>query len=82
MVCSQNVCLIHNTYSFIAGDKKIEEGPNPKVSKTTTDEKKTGKDDTDIMVAILKYSLDDSFIKLSIIIIIIDDILSFLYYFT
>lgn len=45
-----HVLLNYVSKTFISGDKKIEEGSNPKVSKTTTDEKKTGKDDTDIIM--------------------------------
>ncbi|XP_034826507.1 N6-adenosine-methyltransferase MT-A70-like protein [Maniola hyperantus] len=45
------------------GDKKIEEGPNPKVSKTTTDEKKTGKDNTDIMSLLAMPSSREKAVK-------------------
>ncbi|CAH2231911.1 N6-adenosine-methyltransferase subunit METTL3 [Pararge aegeria] len=44
------------------GDKKKEEGPNPKVSKTTTDEKKTGKD-TDIMSLLAMPSSREKAVK-------------------
>lgn len=40
-------------YIHVAGDNTTAEASNPKVSKAVTDEKKTAKNDTDIMVNIL-----------------------------
>ncbi|XP_052742796.1 N6-adenosine-methyltransferase subunit METTL3 [Bicyclus anynana] len=45
------------------GDKKIEDGPNPKVSKTTTDEKKTTGKDTDIMSLLAMPSSREKAVK-------------------
>ncbi|CAH0717870.1 unnamed protein product, partial [Brenthis ino] len=45
------------------GDSNVEEGPNPKVSKSTTDEKKTGKDNTDIMSLLAMPSSREKAVK-------------------
>ncbi|KAH9640168.1 hypothetical protein HF086_007367 [Spodoptera exigua] len=45
------------------GDNKTEEASNPKVSKTTTDEKKTGKNDTDIMSLLAMPSSREKAVK-------------------
>lgn len=45
------------------GDNKTEEATNPKVSKTATDEKKTGKNDTDIMSLLAMPSSREKAVK-------------------
>ncbi|XP_047035382.1 N6-adenosine-methyltransferase catalytic subunit [Helicoverpa armigera] len=45
------------------GDSKSEESTNPKVSKTATDEKKTGKNDTDIMSLLAMPSSREKAVK-------------------
>ncbi|CAH0696254.1 unnamed protein product [Spodoptera exigua] len=45
------------------GDNKTEEASNPKISKTTTDEKKTGKNDTDIMSLLAMPSSREKAVK-------------------
>ncbi|CAH2097727.1 unnamed protein product [Euphydryas editha] len=45
------------------GDNTTEEGPNQKASKSTTDEKKTGKDDTDIMSLLAMPSSREKAVK-------------------
>ncbi|XP_050356115.1 N6-adenosine-methyltransferase subunit METTL3 isoform X2 [Nymphalis io] len=45
------------------GDNTTEEGPNPKISKSTTDEKKSGKNDTDIMSLLAMPSSREKAVK-------------------
>lgn len=45
------ICRLQIHLLIITGESVNDDNSNPKVAKTTTDEKKTAKNDTDLMVS-------------------------------